>query len=89
MTVAVCVRCGAMKHGGFNPCDACGFEPDTEIDAAYSLALTDHYFTHAVLEEISASIRSGRPRPSMPPEQEEEMRAACRPFLRIQAKRRA
>ncbi len=89
MTQAVCIKCGAFKHGGFSPCGACGFEPDTETDAAYSLALTDHYFPMQILEEISASIQGGRPHPTLPPHQEAGFREACRPYLRVQAKRRA
>ena len=88
MTVAVCVQCGAIKHGAFTPCAECGFDPDTELDAAYSLALTDHYFSRDVLDQISSSIRSGRPRPSLPPDQEDRFREAARPFLKVKERRR-
>lgn len=71
MTVAVCVKCGAIKHGAFNPCNSCGSHPEAEIDLAYSLALTDHYFSADVLEQISAAMLEGKPRPSLPPEQED------------------
>ena len=39
---------------------------------AYSLALTDHYFNDKVLNEISQAMKSGKPRPNLPPEQEEQ-----------------
>lgn len=71
MTHAVCVNCGAMKWGAFTDCESCGIGPDSEIEFAYSLALTDHYFKVETLEEISASMRGGKPRPSLPPDQEE------------------
>ena len=87
MTVAVCVRCGIIKFGAFNPCDSCGFCPRTEIDAAYSIALTDHYFARSVLEEISESMRGGRPPPSLPPHQEQAFREAVRPIMKAQEKR--
>ena len=87
MTLAVCIACGAKKFGAFAPCPECRLEPDSEIEAAYSLALTDHYFASAVLDEISASIRSGRPRPSLPADQEEQLREAVRPFLNVKRRR--
>jgi hypothetical protein len=77
------------KHGSFSPRDACGFEPNTKIDVAYSHALTDHYFPVSVLDEIAASIRSGRPHPTLPPDQEAKFRETWKPFLRLQVKRRA
>jgi hypothetical protein len=77
MTVAACVRCGAFKHGAFNACNGCGFRPTDDYDMAYSLAVTDHYFALETLREIGAAIpRHGRP--SLPPEQEEQMLAAVR-----------
>ena len=66
MTVAVCVKCGSIKHGALNDCRACGFRPETEIHLAYSLALTDHYFSLHVLREISGEMKRGAPRPSLP-----------------------
>jgi hypothetical protein len=44
---------------------------------AYSLALTDHYFTLDVLREIGEAIPE-HGRPSLPPEQEEQMLATIR-----------
>jgi hypothetical protein len=74
MTVAVCVKCGAIKHGAFNPCVACGERPASEDDLVYSLVLTDHYFPAETLQGISASMLAGKPRPSLPPEQEAQFR---------------
>ncbi|MGH7232942.1 MAG: hypothetical protein ACREJU_16525 [Nitrospiraceae bacterium] len=77
MTVALCVKCGAFKHGAFNTCDSCGFRPVDDYDFAYSLALSDHYFTLEALREIGAAIpKNGRP--SLPPEQEKQMLATIR-----------
>ena len=78
MTTAVCVKCGGIKHGGFTTCGECGFLPASEFDLAYSLALTDHYFDQNKLQEISKDMRAGQPRPSLPPEQEEEFLKAIR-----------
>jgi hypothetical protein len=44
---------------------------------AYSLALTDHYFALEVLREIGGAIPE-HGRPSLPPEQEEQMLATIR-----------
>lgn len=76
MTTAVCVSCGSLKWGAFNPCSECSFRPSSDIDLAYSLALTDHYFDTEVLEQIGESIKNGDPRPSLPTEQEDH-------FLRV------
>lgn len=81
LTVAVCVKCGSIKYGAFNPCQACGVRPKTETDIAYSLALTDHYFKVDVLHEISADMRSGASRPSLPKEQEDRFREAARAHI--------
>jgi hypothetical protein len=77
MTVALCVKCGGFKHGAFNTCNACGFRPVDDYDKAYSLALSDHYFALDTLREIGGAIpKQGRP--SLPPEQEEQMLATIR-----------
>jgi hypothetical protein len=82
MTVALCVKCGAFKHGAFNTCDSCRFRPVDDYDVAYSLALTDHYFALETLREIGAALPK-RGRPSLPPEQEKQMLATIRdPNLR-------
>jgi hypothetical protein len=71
MTIAVCVNCGFIKHGA---CGACGSFPESETELAYSLALTDHYFSAETLQEISAAMLAGGPRPQLPPEQEQQFR---------------
>ena len=83
MTRAVCVKCGDIKHGGFNPCGECGFLPTSELDLAYSLALTDHYFDHNALQELSKGMRAGQPRPSLSPDQEAEFLKAVRDGRKI------
>ena len=79
MTIAVCVKCGALKHGAFGRCGSCGQAPETDSELAYSLALTDHYLSPSELEAYSASMRAGTPPPSMSPEQEEEFKQMIRP----------
>ena len=81
MTVAVCVKCGSIKHGAFNDCEVCGVRPETEIDQAYSLTLTDHYFSLDVLRQISSDMKRGVPRPSLPREQEDHMRESARAYI--------
>src|SRR5687768_15123348 len=77
MTVAICIKCGTFKNGAFMTCNGCRFHPVNDYDMAYSLALTDHYFSLETLREIGAAIpRHGRP--SLLPEQEEQMLAAIR-----------
>jgi hypothetical protein len=74
MTIAVCVHCGFIKHGAFGACGSCGSFPESETELAYSLVLTDHYFSAEVLEEISAAMLAGKPYPRLPPEQEQHFR---------------
>jgi hypothetical protein len=71
MTIALCVNCGSLKFGSFVSCNDCGFVPESEIDMAYSLAISDHYFKKEVLDQISEAMKNGHPRPSLPPDQEE------------------
>jgi hypothetical protein len=71
-----------MKIGAYTPCPQCGQCPTTELDAAYSLAFTDHYLSAEQLSRVSARIRSGRPRPSLPKEQEEMVLEMVRPYFR-------
>lgn len=61
MTTAVCIRCGAIKFGAFNPCSACGFRPDLSnaYDFQTSLALTDHYYSEDELERMGHAIANG------------------------------
>ena len=78
MTVAVCVKCGAIKHGAFNACGVCGGRPLSEDELTYSLVMTDHYFSVDDLNGMSAAMLSGKPRPSLPPEQEAEFKEMLR-----------
>jgi hypothetical protein len=77
MTQALCIKCGAFKHGAFKKCDSCGFRPVEEHDLAYSLALTDCYFALQALRQIGAAMPE-HGRPSLPPEQEEQMLVTIR-----------
>ena len=81
MTIAVCVGCGTKKIGAWTTCSACGLLPQTEFDVAYSLVLTDHYFSREVLDQISSDMQRGLPRPSLPPEQEAAFLSQAKEFL--------
>jgi hypothetical protein len=61
MTVAVCTRCGAEKFGAFNPCKECGYAPESVIEKAQSVLLSDHHYTHLELRIIGARIGTGEP----------------------------
>jgi hypothetical protein len=59
MTMAICIRCGSEKLGGFGPCPNCGFRPTDVKDLAQSLFLTDHYHTREALIEAAQKIKGG------------------------------
>ena len=61
MTVAVCYKCGAIKHGAFCPCSRCAAVPQSEDDLALSVVMTDHYFDRRTLQRMGTSVREGRP----------------------------
>jgi hypothetical protein len=61
MTVAVCLKCGALKHGAWTPCPKCKHTPQDPEDKARHLITSDHYFGKADLEGISARVQSGLP----------------------------
>jgi len=72
-----------MKFGAYVSCAACGQRPKTELDAIYSLVLTDHYFSMNDLTLISESMLTGGPRPSLPQHQEEMFRPQARQYLEM------
>ena len=76
MTAAVCFKCGAIKFGAFCPCDECEAAPSSEDELALSLAMTDHYFDQATLDQMGAAVRDGHP-PQLSPE-DQIGRASCR-----------
>ncbi len=59
MTVAVCLKCGAIKHGAFTPCSACRYTPDDDESLTKHLLVTDHYLSREELNAISARIKAG------------------------------
>jgi hypothetical protein len=61
MTVAVCLRCGALKHGAFNPCPSCHYTPDDDESLTRHLLSTDHYLEQEQLEAISERVKTGLP----------------------------
>jgi hypothetical protein len=60
MIVAACVKCGAIKPGAFSTCEVCAIRPETEIDLAYSLALTEHHFQVDAVRKISVPFLAGK-----------------------------
>ena len=68
MTQAVCFKCGEIKFGAFCPCLKCHATPATEDDLVISMAMTDHYFDLATLQQMGESVRvHGKP-PNLDPE---------------------
>ena len=68
MTLAVCVSYGEMKHGALTWCSTCKFEPGDDPDNGgdlHSMILSDHYSPVETLEEFSARMLSGLPRPKL------------------------
>jgi hypothetical protein len=61
MTVAVCIRCGAMKLGALTPCPECQFDPEANEDKAKAMVLTDHFLPQQELETISKRIKTSQP----------------------------
>lgn len=61
MTVAVCLYCGAMKHGAWTSCSDCGHTPEELEDKAKHVIASDHHFSVSELESISVRIREGKP----------------------------
>lgn len=59
MTVAVCIPCGSIKWGAFNPCPNCKYAPENLDDRVRHLLLTDHYLSKEDLDKISVRIKSG------------------------------
>lgn len=74
MTIAVCVRCGEIKLGAITSCPGCRHVPLDDDDFVYSIVLSDHYFNPETLNQISASMKNGGPRPSLTPDQEAAIR---------------
>ncbi|MGE3335533.1 MAG: hypothetical protein AB7I36_17960 [Rhodospirillaceae bacterium] len=37
----ICLKCGELKEGSYDPCSRCGFHPTSEIDLVNSLALNE------------------------------------------------
>ena len=60
MTIAVCVSCGAQKFGALVPCGRCGFEPQSVIEQAKSITLSDHFFPMEQLSKCQAAIEAGQ-----------------------------
>ena len=57
MTIAICIDCGVEKKGALTPCSICGYKPETKIDKAKSMLLSDHYLSQIELKMVSEQIR--------------------------------
>lgn len=79
MTLAICLKCGETKFGAIVPCDQCGFQPRTDKELAYSMALSDHHQKPDILRNLGQSLKSGQIKEvRLFPEQEEALIAAIR-----------
>ncbi len=61
MTVAVCLKCGAMKHGAWSRCAKCRHDPKDLEDRVKHMLTSDNHFTPFDLEDISTRVRTGQP----------------------------
>src|SRR4051794_19988325 len=61
MTVGVCLRCGALKHGAFNFCPKCHYTPDDDESLTKHLLITDHFLSREQLEAVSDRVKAGMP----------------------------
>lgn len=59
MTQAVCFNYGELKFGSFTECENCHRTPENDDDMAFSMALSDHYFSLEQLNEIGNKIKNG------------------------------
>lgn len=66
MTIAICIACGAEKFGAFVCCPRCGYEPQTTIDKAKSLMLSDRNLSTGQLHDCKALIEAGKEVPYDP-----------------------
>ena|SRR6266436_5413135 len=69
VSLAICIRCGALKKSPIQKCPSCGFQPQTDEDKAKSLILSLNYEidgeyrgkTKEELLAIAQQIRDGKP----------------------------
>jgi hypothetical protein len=59
MTVAVCLNCGAFKHGAWTPCLKCGYAPHDDESYTKHVLVTDHYLSREQLEEVAGRVKAG------------------------------
>jgi hypothetical protein len=59
MTVAVCLKCGAMKRGAWQSCPACRYLPESPEDQAKAVILSDHVLSKQDLLAVSDRIKQG------------------------------
>lgn len=59
MTIAVCLKCGGIKHGAWALCPECEFIPDDDESMTQHLLVTDRFNTQEELAHIAERIKSG------------------------------
>src|SRR5690606_30635247 len=59
MTQAECLNCDELKFGSFTDGEICHRIPENDEDKAFSIALSDHYFSLEQLNEIGNKIKNG------------------------------
>ena len=59
MTLAICIRCGARKHGALTLCPRCKFNPEADEDRARAMILTDHWHSPDALAGFAQQIEAG------------------------------
>ena len=60
MTRAVCIQCGASKHGALTLCTTCSFQPATPEEQAKAIILSDHHMSASALTEAGEQLASGK-----------------------------
>jgi hypothetical protein len=68
LTVAICVKCGARKHGSWTRCQACSHSPFGEDEVAWSVILSDHNLSDDQLQKVSKLIATTGKMPAIDPD---------------------
>ena len=60
MTVAVCLKCGALKESALKPCPSCRYVPRDTEDQARHLMLTSNFRSETELHAAAERIKAGQ-----------------------------
>jgi hypothetical protein len=85
VTIAVCIKCGAIKFGAFTDCGHCSQSPASAKELANSILLSDHYYSMKELKEIGIEIANTGRLPIFAERRQTEMIATLEnsPYLDI------